>query len=149
MEQVEGIRIASRAKDSSFDGKRTTKTTIGLQLTIERLLIKNERKDQKNNSVSCPRLCSHTALKAIALACDKRDQQAVHIVTFSNHCKRSEPRENVRATPEKDDLARRLRIEWKTVFALTQINFIDSRPRLGYVLLFGPRERGGHVQEKS
>ena len=28
MEQIEGIRIASRAKDSSFDGKRTTKTTV-------------------------------------------------------------------------------------------------------------------------
>ena len=47
MEQVEGIRIASRTKDSSFDGKRTTKTTIGPQLTVERLLIKNERKDQE------------------------------------------------------------------------------------------------------
>lgn len=55
----------------------------------------------------------------------------------------------MRATPEEDDLARRLRIDWKTVFALTQINFIDSRPRLEYVLLFGPRERGGHVEEKS
>ena len=50
---------------------------------------------------------------------------------------------------EEDDLARRPLIDWKTVFALTQINLIDSRSRLGYVLLFGPRERGGHVQEKS
>ena len=120
----------------------------GSQLTIERLVIKNERKDQKNNSVSCYPVPTPHLKRLHQPVTRGACEQAVHIVTVSNG-KRSEPRENVRATPEKDDLARRLRIEWKTVFALTQINFIDSRPRFGQVLLFGPRERGGHVQEKS